>query len=336
MNRTARVYVAGGDTLLGSALLGRLRAEGFDHLVGAPPDEPDLTCVDQVEDFFAGARPEYVFFAAGKSGGIALNQARPAELMLDNLLAGAHVIHAAQTYQVRKLLYLASACIYPRTAPQPLAVESLLAGPLEPTSAAYATAKLAGWQLCAAYREEFAAPFVTAIPANPFGPHDDFSDEAGHVIPALLRRAHEAKLDSLPSLTVWGSGRPRREFLCTSDLADACVFVMRNYDGAHPINLGGGVALSIAEVARAVAEVVGYRGRLVFDASKPDGMPLKMLDSRPLQALGWRPTTDFATALAQTYDWFLQHAAPDSDKLAACRYDAPPRRDKLPACPLPS
>jgi GDP-L-fucose synthase len=306
MNRTARVHVAGGTSLLGAALLERLRAEGFQDLVGAPPDEPDLSAPGQVEEFFADARPEYVFLAAGRSGGIALNQARPAELMLDNLLAATNVIGASYRYGVRKLLYLASACVYPRLAPQPLAVESLLAGPVEPTSAAYATAKLAGWQLCAAYRQQYGAAFVTAIPTNPFGPHDDFSADTGHVVPALIRRAHEAKLAEAPTLTVWGTGTPRREFLAAADLADAAVFVMRRYDGEQPINLGGGIALSIAELARVVCDVVGYRGRLLFDASKPDGMPLKMLDSRPLAALGWRPATDFRAALAQTYDWFLR------------------------------
>jgi GDP-L-fucose synthase len=304
----ARIYVAGGDTPLGASLLERLRRAGHHNVVGAPPDEPELTCAGQVEDFFAEARPEYVFVAAGRSGGIALNRARPAELMLDNLLSASHVLDTAHRHGVRKLLYLASSCSYPREAPQPMGVASLLAGPPEPTNLAYATAKLAGWQLCAAYRRQYGAPFVTAIPANPFGPHDDFGPESGHVIPALIRRAHEARQNGEPTLTVWGTGAPVREFLYAPDLADACLFVMGRYDGEAPINLGGGETLSIAEAARAVAEVVGYTGELVFDASKPDGMPLKVLDSRPLRALGWRPSTDFRTALAQTYDWFLRHA----------------------------
>ena len=309
MNHFSRIYVGGGDTTIGWAIRERLRAAGCTNLVGAPPDEPDLTDAGQVEDFFGEARPEYVFFAAGRSGGIARNRAQPAELMLDNLLAAAHVIHAAHTHGVRKLLYLASSCGYPREAPQPLAIESLLAGPLEPTSAPYALAKLAGWQLCSAYRRQYGSRFITAIPANVFGPHDDFSPEGGHVIPSLIRRAHEARLEGLPRLRVWGTGRPRREFICARDLADACFFVMRHHEGAEPINLGGGQGLSIAETARAVCDVVGYRGEIVFDTSKPDGMPLKMLDSGPLRRLGWRPATDFTTALAETYDWFLQHAA---------------------------
>jgi GDP-L-fucose synthase len=307
VNPTARVYVAGGTTLIGAALLERLRAAGY-RPVGAPPDEPDLTDAGQVEDFFGEARPQYVFLAAGKSGGIARNQARPAELMLDNLLVTTHVVDAAHRHRVTKLLYLASSCSYPRNAPQTLRVESLLTGELEPTNAAYATAKLAGWQLCTAYRRQHGCRFITAIPANTFGPHDDFSPDGGHVIPALLRRAHEAKVRGEPGLVVWGTGTPRREFIYSRDLADACLCVMEHYEGEAPINLGGGADRSIAEVARAVADVVGYRGRLFFDASKPDGMPLKGLDGGPLRALGWRPATDFLAALAETYTWFLQHA----------------------------
>jgi GDP-L-fucose synthase len=306
MNRTARVYVAGGTTLQGAALLDRLRAAGH-RLVGVPPDEPDPTDAGQVEDFFGEARPEYVFVAAGRLGGIALNQARPAELMLDNLLATAHVVDAAHRHGVTKLLYLASACAYPRNAPQPLRVESLWSGELEPTSAAYATAKLAGWQLCDAYRRQYGCRFVTAIPANAFGPHDDFSPDGGHVLPALLRRAHLALVRGEPELVVWGTGRPRREFVFSRDLADACLLVMDRYDGPGPINLGGGACWSIAEAAALVADVVGYRGELCFDATKPDGAPLKGLDCGPLRALGWQPATDFRTALAETYAWFKEH-----------------------------
>jgi GDP-L-fucose synthase len=307
MKRDARIYVAGGNTLLGAALIDRLHADRYWQLVGLPPDEPDLTALGQVEDFFGETRPEYVFFVAGQSGGIGRNQTQPASLMIDNLLSAAHVIHAAHVHDVRKLLYIGSACCYPRDTPQPMRVESLMTGALEPTNLAYATAKLAGWQLSAAYRQQYGAQFIAAIPANPFGPHDDFSEEGGHVIPSLLRRAHEARQRNDRELVVWGTGEPRREFLFTPDLADACQFVMRHYDSPVPINLGGGVDLSIAELAHAVVEVVGYRGRIVFDATKPDGMPRKVLDSSPLHALGWRPRTDFRTALAETYDWFLRH-----------------------------
>jgi GDP-L-fucose synthase len=303
VNTNPRVWVAGADTLIGRALVERLRVEGISPL----PDEPDLTVRVQVEDYLGEARPEYVFVAAGRSGGIGLNRARPAELMLDNLLVAAHVLDASYTNGVRKLLYLASSCSYPRDAAQPMRVESLMGGPLEPTNAAYATAKLAGWQLCRAYRQQYGANFVTAIPANAFGPGDDFHPVTGHVVPALIARCHAAKVNREPALTVWGTGSPRREFVAAADVADACLFVMRHYDGEAPINLGGSDSLSIAEVAQAVAEVVGYEGRIVFDPAKPDGMPLKMLDSTPLALLGWRPSADFRAALTETYHWFLQH-----------------------------
>jgi GDP-L-fucose synthase len=308
MNRDSRIYVAGGNTLLGAALLDRLRADGFRYIIGVPPDEPDLTAAGQVEDFFGETRPEYIFLVAGMSGGIQRNQQEPAALMLDNLLSAAHVIHAAHFHAVRKLLYVASACCYPRNAEQPMRVESLMSGALEPTNAAYATAKLAGRQLCAAYRQQYGARFITAIPANAFGPHDDFSAEGGHVIPSLMRRAHDAKNRRESELAVWGTGTPRREFIYAPDLADACLFMMRHYDDPQPLNIGGGIPMSISETARAVADAVGYRGRIRFDATKPDGMPRKVLDSEPLGALGWRPTTEFRTALAETYDWFLHHA----------------------------
>ncbi|MBY0233290.1 MAG: GDP-L-fucose synthase, partial [Gemmataceae bacterium] len=308
MNPLSPVYVAGGDALIGSAVLRELEEAGFTRLVGMPPDEPDLTNPGQVEDFFSEYRPEYVIMAGGRSGGIGLNRRRPADLMMDNLLSTCHVLHSAHANGVKKLLYLASSCAYPRLAPQPLAVESLLAGPVEPTSMPYATAKLAGWQLCEAFRRQFGARFITGIPANAFGPWDDFDEDAGHVIPALIRRAYEARLRDEPELVVWGTGAPRREFIYAPDLARACLFVMENHEGGI-INLGGGASLSIAALARLVADVVGYRGAIRFDPGHPDGQPLKMLDSRPLREMGWRPRTEFRAALEATYTWFLHHVA---------------------------
>jgi GDP-L-fucose synthase len=305
------MYVAGGDTLIGAALLERLQATGHVYLVGTPPNEPDLTDAGQVDDFFAEAQPEYVFLAAGKSGGIHANRTHPAELMRHNLLVTTHVVHAAHEHGVTKLLYLASSCSYPRDATQPLQVEALMTGPLEPTSEAYALAKLAGLRLCRAYREQYGDGFISGIPANAFGPHDDFSPESGHVIPSLIRRLHEAKGHGDREVAVWGTGRPGREFIYARDLADACLHVMAHYDAAEPINLGGGADLSIAEVAQMIAEVVGYRGRLWFDTGKPDGAALKALDSGPLRALGFRPRTSFRTALEETYDWFQRHLATD-------------------------
>jgi len=305
MDRNARIYVAGGDTLIGATLLDRLREVGFEHIVGMPPSEPDLADAGQVEDFFAEFRPEYVFVAAGLCGGIQANLARPAELMVHNLLVSAHVIHASHVHGVKKLLYLASSCSYPRHAPQPLRVESLMTGVLEPSSEAYATAKLAGLKLCQAYRRQYGAPFISGIPANVFGPHDDFSPESAHVLPALVRRIHEAKRRGDPHVGIWGTGTPRRDFLYAGDLADACLLVMRDYDEATPINLGGGTEMTIAAAARLIAQVVGYRGQIGFDATRPAGAPHKALDAGPLFALGWRPRTPFRTALEQTYDWFL-------------------------------
>jgi GDP-L-fucose synthase len=314
LNRKARIFVAGGDTLIGGALLERLRACGYQEIVGTPPDEPDLTVAGQVEDLFVRERPDYVFLVAGRSGGIHANQVRPAELMLENLLVASHVIHYAYLHGVTKLLYLASSCSYPRNAPQPLRVESLMTGTLEPTNEAYALAKLTGLKLCQAYRQQYRANFISAIPANAFGPRDDFSPEDAHVIPGLIRRMHEAKRRRDPAITIWGTGTPRREFIYSRDLADSCVFIMSRYDAPEPINLGGGTDLSVAEAARVIAEVVGYNGQLLFDTSKPDGMPLKGLDSSKLRALGWNSSTDFRSALSETYRWFLRHILKEDRK----------------------
>jgi GDP-L-fucose synthase len=307
MDRTSRIYVAGGDTLLGAALLHQLQEGGFERFVGVPPDEPDLTNAGEVEDFFAELRPEYVFMTAGRSGGIQANRSAPADLMLDNLLATTHIIRAAHAYGVKKLLYLASSCSYPRHAPQPLRVESLLAGPMEPTSEAYALAKLAGMKLCQAYRGQYGSPFICAVPTNAFGPHDDFSPGGAHAVPALLRKIHEARMRCDRQVTLWGTGTPRREFLYAADLADACLLLMDQYDEAGPINIGGGTELTIAALARLIADIVGYRGQLCFDPTRPDGAPLKTLDAGPLFALGWRLRTPLRTALEQTYQWYLRH-----------------------------
>jgi GDP-L-fucose synthase len=307
VNQSAPIYVAGGNSLVGNALRDHLRAIGYRNLVGVPPHEPDLTCPGQVEDFFAEFRPQYVFVTAGASGGIQTNRDRPAELMLDNLLSTTHVIQQAHRYQVTRLLYLASSCIYPKIAPQPLRVESLMTGPLEPTNEAYATAKLAGLQLCQAYRRQYGVDFLTAIPANPFGPYDDFRLDSGHVIPALMQRMHLAKIHGEDSLTLWGTGQPVRDFIYSRDLANACVFVMQHYRAPEPINIGHHEEHSIAATARILADVVGYRGKLCFDPHRPDGMPRKVLDAQRLQGLGWRPATDFRTALEETYAWFIEH-----------------------------
>jgi GDP-L-fucose synthase len=306
MTHLTRIFVAGGETLLGKALLGRLEAKKDWRLVGTPPHEPNLTSRDQTEHFFAACRPEIVIMAAGLSGGIDANQNAPADLMLDNLLVSAHVLAASSGHRVKKLLYLGSSCMYPRHARQPMQPGMLETGPLETTSAAYATAKLAGVRLCQAYRRQHGDAFIAAIAANTFGPHDDFSIHTSHVIPGLMRRMHEAKQRGTSELRIWGTGKPRRDFIYAPDLADACIRVLDHYDGEEPINLGSGSDTSIAEVATLIAQVVGYRGKLAFDASKPDGAARKCLDSSKLFTLGWRPATSLRTALEHTYAWYMR------------------------------
>lgn len=303
MNAEARVYVAGAGTIAGNAIVRRLLAEGFSHLVGS--DEPNFRDRAAVDSFFEATRPQYVFLTAGTTAGIAGNQRYPADLMIDNLLVAGHLIPAAWRSGAEKLLYLTSSCTYPKLAPQPLQVSSLWEGALEPTSAAYAVAKLAGLTLCDAFRQQYGVMFVTAIGADAYGPGDDFRAEHSHVVAALIRRMHEAKIDDTPWVEIWGSGTPRREFVYADDLADACVFAMRRYEGRAPLNLGVGATTSISELAETIRDVVGYRGELKFDRTKPDGMPFKGLDSTPLQHMGWKPQWDLRRGLARTYEWFL-------------------------------
>ncbi|MBI1873291.1 MAG: GDP-L-fucose synthase [Acidobacteria bacterium] len=305
MNADARIYVAGGNTPIGAALHRRLGELEYRRVVSVD-DEPDFHNRDAVARLFDRTRPAYVFVAGGRTAGIGGNQRFPADLMLDNLLVATSVIPAAWHSGVTKLLYLASSCVYPKQAPQPFRTESLWTGPVESTSAAYATAKLAGIALCHAYRREQGAPFITAIAADAYGPGDDFSPEDSHVVGALIRRMHEAREQGLASVEVWGSGGPQREFVYVDDLADACVFAMRHYDGAEPLNLGTGVVTSIAELAAGIREVVGYRGELRFDRTKPDGMPFKGLDSTRLRVMGWKGRWSLRDGLQSTYEWFLK------------------------------
>lgn len=307
MDKNANIYVAGGQTLIGAALLRQLERQGYKNLASLPPAEPDLTDREQVSNFFASNKPDYVFLAAGKSGGISANQKYPADLMLDNLLVICNVIDSAYHSGVKKLLYLASSCSYPKHSPQPMQVESLMTGTLEPTNEAYAMAKIAGIQLCQAYCQQYGANFISGIPANAFGIGDDFSLEESHVIPALIRKMHEAKMASAESVEIWGTGTARREFILADDLADACLFIMDKYDEKKPINIGGGLDLSIKELAELIKDAVGYRGLLRFDTRKPDGMPLKALDSSKLSSMGWQPKTSFYAAVSLTYDWFLSN-----------------------------
>lgn len=305
MEQNSKIYVAGGDTLIGAAIVRRLERQSNIELVGQPGAEPELTQANAVDQFFSEAQPDYVFLAAGESGGILANQRYPAQLMLNNLLIECHVIESAYRHSVKKLLYLASSCSYPQLAPQPMPVEVLLTGPLEPTNEAYAVAKIAGVKLCQAYRQQYGANFICGIPANSFGIGDDFSLDNSHVVPALIRKMHQAKLEDAPAVEIWGTGTPKREFVYVEDLAEACTFLMQHYNEPLPINIGGGINVSIRELAFSIREVVGYSGELQFDQSKPDGMPLKALESTPLLSMGWRPKTALMDALAETYTWFL-------------------------------
>lgn len=304
MQPGARVFVAGGAGFLGSAIVRELQRQGHGRALGAA-DAPDLLDAALVERWFAENRPEYVFVAAGPSGGIHTNLARPADLMRENLLVAAHVLEAARAHGTRRLLYLASSCCYPKECAQPMRPEALLSAPLEPSSEPYALAKLAGMKLCQAYRRQHGADFLSAIPADVFGPGDDFRPEHSHVVAGLLRRFHEAKTRRAPSVDVWGTGRVRRDLLYVDDFAAACVLAIQRAIGDAPLNLGAGAEVSIADLAHEVREVVGYPGELRFDGSKPEGMPRKALDAEPLRALGWKPRTALRQALSQTYEWFL-------------------------------
>jgi GDP-L-fucose synthase len=308
MRTSDGIFVAGADTTIGRAVVRALDRAGRGPILQPTEGDVRLTDPAAVERFFAERRPRQVIVAAGKSGGIGLNQRIPADLMLDNMLTAANVCGAAARFGVEKLLYLASSCCYPRDCPQPMRIEHLGTGRLEPTSEPYATAKLAGLQLCLASRRQSGANFVAAIPADVFGPDSGFDRESSHVIPSLLVKMHAAKLAGDPEVVLWGTGAPRREFLYADDLGDACVVVMDRYDHAEPINLGGGTELSIKDVAATVAEVVGYRGTLSFDASRPDGMPRKLLDSSVLHGLGWTAATAFRDALEVTYRGFLSRS----------------------------
>ncbi len=309
MNPEASIFVAGHRGLVGSALVRRLRAAGFQQLVLRERGELDLTDQRAVADFFASARPQYVLLAAARVGGILANDTHPADFLRENLAIQTNVIHSACRNGVRKLLFLGSSCIYPRLAPQPMREEHLLSGPLEPTNEAYAIAKIAGLKMCQAYRRQYGFDAICAMPTNLYGPGDNFSPQDSHVLPALLRRFHEAKQSGATQVTLWGSGQPRREFLYVDDLADACLFLMRNYAAEQPINVGYGHDLTIAELATTIARVTGFSGSTRYDVSKPDGAPRKLLDITRLTALGWTPRTELEAGIRTTYEWFVNNRA---------------------------
>jgi GDP-L-fucose synthase len=307
MNPESSIFVAGHRGLVGSAIVRRLRAGGFRNLVLRERKELDLTRQAAVEAFFAETRPEYVFLAAAKVGGILANNNYPAEFLQANLVIQTNIIDAAYHSGCRKLLFLGSSCIYPKHAPQPIPEDALLTGPLEPTNEWYAIAKIAGLKMCQAYRRQYGFNAISAMPTNLYGPGDNFSLQSSHVLPALLRKMHDAKERGAAEVEVWGTGRPRREFLHVDDLADACVFLMQKYDEDGWLNVGWGRDETIAELAHIISRVVGFKGVLHFDASKPDGTPRKLLDTTRLTALGWSPKIELESGIRSTYEWFLNH-----------------------------
>lgn len=299
-----RVWVAGHRGMVGSAIARRLAAENCDVLTVDRADV-DLRRQSDVEDWVASAKLHAVFLAAATVGGIQANDTRPAEFLYDNLAIETNIIEAARRCDVEKLMFMGSACIYPRLAEQPMGEDALLTGPLEPTNEAYAVAKIAGIKLCSAYRRQYGCDYISAMPNNLYGRGDNFDLESSHVIPALMRKAHEAKMDGAPNMTVWGSGTPLREFLYVDDLADAAVFLMQRYSGETHLNIGTGEEISIGDLAKTIAKAVGYDGELVFDADKPDGAPRKLLDVSRLSEMGWQSSTPLLEGLRLTYDWYL-------------------------------
>nr|WP_269433336.1 GDP-L-fucose synthase [Limnochorda pilosa] len=304
----ARIYVAGHRGLVGSAIVRALKHRGYRNILTRTRQELDLTDRRAVDAFFAAQRPEYIYVAAARVGGIWANNTYPVDFLQTNLEIELNVIRAAHDHQVKKLLFLGSSCIYPRVAPQPIKEEYLLTGLLEPTNQPYAIAKIAGIELVNAYRRQYGDRFISAMPTNLYGPGDNFDLETSHVLAALLRKTHEAKVSGSPAVEVWGTGEPRREFLHVDDLAEACLFLMDRYDDAIPINVGVGEDVSIRELAELIGRVVGYQGDLAFDATKPDGMPRKLLDVSRIHRLGWRARIPLEEGIRHTYQWFLANA----------------------------
>src|SRR5262245_17292348 len=309
MRADARVFVAGHRGLVGSAIVRRLEAEGATRILIATREQLDLRDQAAVNYWFRANRPEYVFLVAGTVGGILANSTRPAEFIYDNMMIHATVVHAAHLFPVKRLLYLGSSCIYPRESPQPMKEEHLLSGLLEPTNEPYAVAKIAGIKLCQAYRKQYGCDFISAMPTNLYGPNDNFDLTSSHVLPALIRKFHDAKLEGRGEVPIWGTGAPRREFLHVDDLADACIFLMRRYDAAEHVNVGTGEDLTIRELAELVREIVHPQAQLAFDTTKPDGAPRKLLDVSRLQGLGWRHKIALRDGISTSYRWFLENHA---------------------------
>jgi GDP-L-fucose synthase len=305
----SRIYVAGHQGLVGSAIMRRLETDGFRHLLTAARSQLDLRDQAAVNYWFRANRPEYVFLVAGTVGGILANSTRPAEFIYDNMMIHATVVHSAHVYGATKLLYLGSSCIYPRECPQPIKEEYLLTGPLEPTNEPYALAKIAGIRLCQAYRRQYGSNFISAMPTNLYGPNDNFDLNGSHVLPALIRKFDDARQSGASEVVIWGTGSPKREFLHTDDLADACLFLMRRYEEAGHINVGTGIDQTIGDLAGIVRDIVYPGARIVFDTTKPDGPPRKLLDVSRIHALGWQHRISLLDGVADEYRWFLANRA---------------------------
>lgn len=309
MEKSSKIYVAGNTGLVGSAIVRKLKSEGYENLIFTPWPEYDLRNQQQVEDFFAEEKPEYVFLAAAKVGGIMANSTYPAEFIYDNLMIATNVIHASYTHGAKKLLNLGSSCIYPKHAPQPLKEEYLLTGPLEPTNEPYAIAKIAAIKLCRYYNKQYHTNFLSVMPTNLYGPGDNFDPETSHVLPALIRKFHEAKINNKPEVVLWGTGTPRREFLYVDDMADAVMFLMRNYnakDIGEFINVGTGEDITIKELAELIKGIVGYEGNIVWDEKKPDGTPRKLLEVLNINNLGWKPITTLYNGIKKEHKEYVE------------------------------
>lgn len=309
MEPDARIYVAGHQGLVGSAIHRKLSEKRFTNILTRTREALDLKRQAEVEVFFEKERPDYVFLAAARVGGIWANNAYPAEFIYDNIMIQTNIIHASHVSGVKKLLFPGSSCIYPKHCPQPMKEEYLLTGPLEPTNEPYAVAKIAGIEMCRSYNRQYGTRFISVMPTNLYGPGDNFDLKTSHVLPALIRKFHEAKTERRPSVTVWGTGAPRREFLHVDDLADACVFLMNRYDDSGMVNIGWGEDISVADLALLIKDVVGYTGEIVYDKEKPDGMPRKLLDVSKLKSLGWRPNLNLREGIEKTWAWYREHVA---------------------------
>ena len=307
MNKTDKIYVAGHRGLVGSAIVRNLQSKGYSNIVGRTHQELELTDQQAVRAFFEEERPDVVVLAAAKVGGINANNTTPAEFIYDNLQVQCNVIQCCHQYGVKKLLFLGSTCIYPKMAPQPIPEDALLTGPLETTNEAYAVAKIAGMEMCKFYKRQYGDDFISCMPTNLYGPHDNYDLKGSHVLPAMIRKFHEAKLSNAPSVELWGTGTPLREFLYVDDMADACVFLLENYDGEQHVNIGTGKEVTIKELAEMVKKTVGFEGEIIWNDSRPDGTPRKLTDVTKLHALGWRHKVELEEGIGMAYDWFKEN-----------------------------